>query len=182
MSPLESAKQVILAGGVIAYPTEAVYGLGCDPFNEDAVLKLLQLKNREINKGLILIASRWQQLKPLVEELPSERMDAIWKTWPGPYTWIIPASKNIPVWIRGDHTTIAVRVTAHPIAKALSELCEMPLVSTSANRSQLPPAKDPSSVRQQFNDKIDFIIDGPLGQQATPTTICDGLTGKIIRE
>ncbi|NOR70927.1 MAG: tRNA threonylcarbamoyladenosine biosynthesis protein RimN, partial [Methylomarinum sp.] len=110
------AAQKIQAGEVIAYPTEAVYGLGCDPLNEEAVLNLLALKKRSIDKGLILIASSLTQLEPYLQ-LNDEIRSKVQATWPGPVTWIIPAQTWVPQWLTGQHSSLAVRVTAHPIAK-----------------------------------------------------------------
>lgn len=177
----KTASKIVHEGGIIAYPTEGVFGLGCDPFNETAVKKILTLKQRDPSKGLILIASDWEQINNLITELPPERLNAIKKTWPGPYTWIFPASSGVPKWIRGDHPTIALRLTCHPIAKKLCNVCQMPLVSTSANRSQSQPAKNIDSLKQHFGDKIDLVIPGPLGSLNRPTVIRDGLTGQLLR-
>ncbi|MBP8284057.1 MAG: Sua5/YciO/YrdC/YwlC family protein, partial [Chromatiaceae bacterium] len=116
---LRLAAHWIKAGGVVAYPTEAVYGLGCDPWNGEATRRILTLKQRPESKGLILIAAAIQQLTPFVELLEAERMEAILASWPGPHTWLLPARPEVPSWLRGEHATLAVRVTAHPLAAAL---------------------------------------------------------------
>ncbi len=178
---LRRATQVVRQGGIIAYPTEAVYGLGCDPFNPDAVYRLLDLKNRPEHKGLILISDSFERLAPLLVEIPLARLEAIRSTWPGPVTWVMPASSVVPNWLRGRHTTLAVRVTAHPLASALCEAVGMPLVSTSANLSQHPPARSALQVRTRCENRVDFILHSAIGTQKKPTQIRDALSGRILR-
>ena len=167
-------------GKVIAYPTEAVYGLGCDPLNEVAVHHLLSLKNRSIIKGLILIAANWAQLADYVTPLSDEVRARILPTWPGPVTWLLPASALTPLWIKGAHDTIAIRVTAHPIAKGLCEAFGGAIVSTSANVEGNPPAKTAEEVRQIFDEDV-YVVTGDVGDLARPTDIRDGVTGKLVR-
>lgn len=168
-------------GGIIAYPTEAVYGLGCDPFNANAVAHLLSLKHRALKKGFILIASDWQQIKYLVTPIEPRALAQVFATWPGPVTWLFPATHEVPKWIRGEHTTVAVRITAHPVAKQLCEKFGNPIVSTSANIEGYPPARDARTLQLTFGKKIDLIVAGKLGSSPTPTQIRDAITGEIIR-
>ncbi|QLH42100.1 MAG: threonylcarbamoyl-AMP synthase [Coxiellaceae bacterium] len=177
---INKAVSIVLKGGVIAYPTEAVYGLGCDPFNQSAVERLLKLKNRAVDKGLILIAAAWELLEELVLPIDPERLALVQASWPGPYTWIFPASKT-PSWIRGKHSSVAVRVTAHPIAKVLSQQFGKPLVSTSANREGDAPARDAAMVATLFGRDVDYIVPGPVGHLANPTVIRDAITGEVVR-
>jgi L-threonylcarbamoyladenylate synthase len=170
-SRLRAAARVVQAGGIIAYPTEAVYGLGCDPRNEQAVRRLLALKRRSPRKGLILIAADFAQLAPFLQPLTS----------PGPHTWLIPARPGTPRWLRGQYDTLAVRVTAHPLAAALCRACGHPLVSTSANLSGRPPARGALAVRRQLGTVIDCLLPGPTGGAAQPTTIRDLRTGRRVR-
>jgi len=135
---LRRAARMLTAGGVIAYPTEAVYGLGCDPLDAQAVTRLLAIKRRPVEKGLILIASRFDQLGPYVQPLTAAIRQRLDESWPGPNTWLLPADPATPRWIRGDHRTIAVRVTAHPLAAALCEAFGGAIVSTSANPAGRP--------------------------------------------
>lgn len=130
-----AAAAVLAGGGVIAYPTEAVWGLGCDPLNHTAVARLLQIKQRAVDKGLILVASRVQQLQGLVDlgSLPLPRLQVVQASWPGPHTWIVPVGPGAPAWIGGQHRGIAVRISAHPTVRALCEAWGHALVSTSAN-------------------------------------------------
>ena len=178
---LRTAARCVRAGGLIAYPTEAVYGIGCDPLNERAVWRLLELKNRPIHKGVILIASHFDQLLPYVEPLSDQLMAPILASWPGANTWLLPATPGLPGWLTGEHDTLAVRVTGHPLAAALCDAAEMPLVSTSANRSGQRPARSPLQVRLRLGNGIDQVLHGPLGGQTAPSTIRDGATGRLIR-
>src|SRR5688572_25705866 len=137
---LENAARAIRDGGVIAYPTEAVWGLGCDPFDEAAVARLLAIKQRDVAKGLILVAGERAQFDDLLDwsTLPAERLAAVEASWPGPNTWIVPATARVPRWITGAHHGVAVRVSAHPLVAALCGKLGGPLVSTSANRAGAP--------------------------------------------
>lgn len=178
---LRQAARVFHSGGLLAYPTEAVFGLGCDPLNPDAVYRLLQLKQRPVHKGLILIAADFAQLRPFVQTLDEEQMSKVFASWPGPNTWLLPAAPHLPHWLRGRHSTLAVRVTAHPIAAELCRACHSPLVSTSANLSGHPPARTSLEVRLALGNRIEHIINAPCGGATNPSTIRDALTGALIR-
>lgn len=171
----------VARGGLIAYPTEAVYGLGCDPDNGRAVRRLLAIKARPEHKGLILIASDWAQLEPYVQSLEPATMAAIHATWPGPVTWLLPARSETPRWVTGEHQTLAVRVTAHPLAAALCRRWGGPLVSTSANRASQPPARTALGVRRALGSGIDYLLVGPCGGNARPSSIRDARTGAVLR-
>jgi len=178
---LVQAARHVNAGGVIAYPTEAVYGLGCDPRDGAAVLRLLKLKQRPIAKGLILIAARFEDLQPYIAKLPAETLSKLRKSWPGPVTWLLPARPEVPYWLRGSHATLAVRVTAHPLAAALCRACGGVLVSTSANISKRPPARSALAVRRCFGADIDYVLNGALGGLDKPTRIIDAQSGRVVR-
>ncbi|MFC0180081.1 Sua5/YciO/YrdC/YwlC family protein [Thorsellia kenyensis] len=169
-------------GELIAYPTEAVFGLGCDPDNEQAVLHLCALKQRPIEKGLILVASHFELLTPYVDIslLTQQQLEKIHASWPGPVTWVMPTKKDIPYYLKGQFDTLAVRVSAHPIVRALSLAFNRPLVSTSANVTSQPPAKTAEEVFIQFADKV-FISEGKIGDLDKPTLIKEALTGKVLR-
>ena len=167
--------------GVIAYPTEAVYGLGCNPQDLNAVQRILQLKQRPAHKGLILIAADFAQLEPFLQPLAPPDRARLAATWPGPQTWLIPARTTTPRWLRGRYDTLAVRVTAHPLAAALCRACGHPLVSTSANRSGRPPARIALAVRRQLGRSLDHLLPGPTGGALKPTAIRDLRTGQIVR-
>lgn len=178
---LRNATRILGAGGIITYPTEAVYGLGCDPRHPDAVLRLLALKQRPWQKGLILIAASLEQLRPYLAPLTPELETKLSKTWPGPVTWLLPAASSAPWWITGDHDTVAVRVSNHPLVVELCNQFGSAIVSTSANLAGQPPAKSIHRVQKHFGDKIDYILHGSLGGHERPSEIRDGLTGKVIR-
>jgi L-threonylcarbamoyladenylate synthase len=181
MSNLTTAINTLNNGGLIAYPTEAVYGLGCDPMNEIAAQHLLSIKNRSIIKGFILIAANWQQLESYVTPLSKEMLGRILPTWPGPVTWILPTAAKTPLWIKGAHDTVAVRVTDHPIAKSLCEQFGGAIVSTSANVQGKPPTKTAEEVKAIFDQDV-FVVEGQVGGLAKPTEIRDGVTGKVLRQ
>ncbi len=178
---LRAAARAVRAGGIIAYPTEAVFGLGCDPRDERAVLRLLALKRRPARKGLILIAADFAQIEPFLEPLSPADQSRLAATWPGPHTWLIPARPATPRWLRGRHDTLAVRVTAHPLAAALCRICGHPLVSTSANLSGRPPARTALAVRRQLGRHLDHVLAGPTGGAAKPTEIRELRSGKRVR-
>lgn len=178
---INEAVQILQRGGVIAYPTEAVFGLGCDPNNEQAVERLLAIKQRSRDKGLILIAADFQQLTPFLAEIDDVSKEQILATWPGPVTWVWPAKPEVSKWLRGEHDTIAVRVTGHPLAAALCRGFGGPLVSTSANLSGKSPAKTEQEVRQQFHEQLDYIVVGELGGREKPSQIRDVMSGKVLR-
>ncbi|MBL1261008.1 MAG: threonylcarbamoyl-AMP synthase [Thiotrichaceae bacterium] len=175
------AVDMIRRGGVIAYPTEAVYGLGCDPHSSDAVKHLLQLKQRKLEKGLILIASTFEQIEPYILPLDIKTRQRIDKTWPGPTTWLLPVRSEVPHWITGGHKKIAIRITAHPQANALCEALAGPLVSTSANRHKQPAARTMMQVRRIFTNQLDYILPGKVGTQNNPTEIRDAENNQTVR-
>jgi len=180
---LEDAVAALRRGGVIAYPTEAVWGLGCDPFNEAAVMRLLASKQRDVGKGLILIAGALQQLHGLLDwdALPAARRAAVVASWPGPSTWIVPATPRVPRWITGDHDGVAVRVSAHPLVVALTAAYGGPLVSTSANPGGRSPAYARGELDPELLARIDALAPGETGGQTAPSTIRDARSGAVLR-
>lgn len=178
---LRQAVHCLAAGGLLAYPTEAVYGLGCDPLNPDAVMGLLALKQRPMAKGLIVVASHWEQLSPFVLPLTARQQQRMLADWPGPVTWVVPCHPDTPQWLRGDHDSLAVRVSAHETVTALCAAWGGPLVSTSANLSGRPPCRSALAVRRQFGAQIDYVLPGPLGDRARPTRIHDARSGRVLR-
>jgi L-threonylcarbamoyladenylate synthase len=176
---LKKAAMVIRAGGVIAYPTEGVYGLGCDPFSKAAVERILTLKKRNITKGLIIIGANWQQLQSLTKPISISQAKKVLQA-SQPTTWLFPASAIVPKWIRGDANQIAVRITDHPVAKALCRLAGI-LVSTSANVSTQASAFSAAAVKAIFGEKLVMIIDAPVGDLKKSTPIIDVVTNEIIR-
>ncbi|MGH8460462.1 MAG: L-threonylcarbamoyladenylate synthase [Stenotrophobium sp.] len=178
---LRAACHALRDGGVIAYPTEAVWGLGCDPMNRHAGERLLHLKQRDWRKGLILIAANYSQLQPLIAEIPFNQLVPALSSWPGPTTWLVPASERVPEWVRGVHSTVAVRVTAHPVAAALCAAYGGAIVSTSANRAGESPVMTITQLRLRFGSEIDAVLTGALGGRSQPSTIRDLQTGKTLR-
>jgi L-threonylcarbamoyladenylate synthase len=179
---LKLIKHHIQTGGLIAYPTEAVFGLGCDPNNKHAVKSLLALKSRSPSKGLIVIASDLQQLTPFLQPLTTEIIDKLDQTWPGPITWLLPADPATPKWLTGTHSTLACRVSSHPIVRQLCSAFGGALVSTSANRSNRPPCRTVVQVRKQFNHTSEIlIVSGTTGNLKQPTPILDAAKDSRLR-
>ena len=169
-------------GGVIAYPTESVWGLGCDPANERAVMRLLALKNRPVNKGLILVASALEQLEWLLSGVERSQYERLAASWPGPVTWLVPHRNLVPEWITGDHDTVAVRVSAHAGVCALCQAWGGVLVSTSANPAGSAPALNQLQIRRYFGDSLDFVVPGRVGGQSRPSSIRDLKSDRTIRQ
>lgn len=174
---LQRAAHILKQGGIVAYATEYCFGLGCDPFNRNAVFRLLRLKRRPVTKGLIILAADIHQLAPYAATVSASEL----ATWPGPYTWLLPARPGVPAWITGRHDKIALRVTAHAQAAALCHAAGMAIVSTSANRAGERPARTDREVARRFGKRVDYILPGTVGGAAAPTPIRDALTGELIR-
>lgn len=167
-------------GGVIAYPTEAVYGLGCNPWDTRAIQRILSLKRRRPDKGLIVVAATFGQLEPLLAPTAGLPLDTVFATWPGPVTWIFPVRPGVSAWLAGTRGGLAVRVSAHPLVQELC-LAAGPLVSTSANPEGYRPARSPARVRAYFSNRLDYILAGATGGASRPTEIRDARTGRLIR-
>lgn len=179
---LQQACQRLQRSGVIAYPTEAVFGLGCDPDDHNALQKLLAIKQRPVHKGVILIASALQQLTPYLAPLSSEHMAMLQHHWPGPVTFVCPASERVSELLSGGRGTIAVRVSAHPLVQALCQRWGKPLVSTSANLTGQAPARTAFTVQRYFAQQLDYVMPGQVGKRRNPSEIRDLLTGTILRQ
>ncbi len=177
---IRQAVKKIKAGEVIAYPTEAVFGLGCDPLNEKAVLDLLNLKKRSIKKGLILIASTLTQLEPYLQLNPAI-ISQIETAQPEPITWLVPYQTWVPEWLTGKHSKLAIRVIAHPVAKLLCEENGAPLVSTSANIHTKPPATQSWMIPKNIKNRKIFILPGQVGNLNQVTPIYDILSKQQFR-
>ncbi|KFZ28087.1 tRNA(ANN) t(6)A37 threonylcarbamoyladenosine modification protein [Pseudidiomarina atlantica] len=180
----DAARTAFSAGELLAYPTEAVFGLGCDPRNEKAVQKLLELKQRPLEKGVILLAADYSQLVAYVADLkiPQDKRFSVFSHWPGPITLVLPASERTPKWLTGGRDTIAVRVTAHEPARQLCKALGSAIVSTSANVTGEAPLTTASAVREAFGEQIAWVMDAPVGHLATPTKIIDPLTNSVVRD
>jgi L-threonylcarbamoyladenylate synthase len=168
-------------GEVVAYPTEAVFGLGCDPLNSDAVFKLLALKGRSKSKGLILIASDFSQITPYIKPLPEAIISTLHAQVQEPTTWLLPVKKWVPKWLTGGNKTIAIRLTQHILAKELCELAGMAIVSTSANMSGCAPMRTAHETRLKFSVKGVYTLGGNVGGAKKPSRIIDPFLNKQLR-
>ena len=182
LSP-DDAAAAMRAGGVIAYPTEGVWGLGCDPFDEAAVLRLLALKQRSVDKGLILVAADVSQFDGLADwdALPPARVGEIAAGWPGPNTWIVPASARVPRWITGSHAGVAMRASAHPVVAALCRAFGGAIVSTSANPAGAPAPRRYEELDMELRAAVDGVVEGETGGRDRPSDIRDARTGALLR-
>lgn len=178
---IQQAANTILSGGIIAYPTEALWGLGCDPYDQQAVLRILAMKHRSVTKGLILIAGSVAQVLPLVQQLTATQRQTVLASWPGPNTWIVPAAGLVPSWITGDHDTVAIRVTDHPQVQALCHAVGHVIVSTSANRAGRPAAREAVRVRAIFGKDLDFVLSGKTLGHNRSSHIRHAISGDVIR-
>ena len=178
---LDLACHALAAGGVIAYPTEAVWGLGCEPLNRHACARILRLKRRAGGKGFILIASDFAQVTPFLAHVSKPKLKPAFATWPGPVTWLLPAARWVPPYLTGARDTLAVRVTAHPVAAALCAAYGGPIVSTSANASGHAPARNALQVQRQFGGDLDYLLPGAVGDLKKPTPIRHLASGRTVR-
>ncbi len=178
---LRRAAHILRAGGVIAYPTEAVFGLGCDPYNSAAIAHLLHIKQRDWRKGLILVAADFVQLEPFLLPLPVEIKKRVFATWPGAVTWLLPVRPQVSPLLRGTHNSLAVRVSSHPVVADLCRVWGAPLVSTSANLSRQKPAITRLQVRRRLGALVDEIVPGAVGKNRKPSEIRDALSNRVLR-
>ncbi|MFT2110937.1 L-threonylcarbamoyladenylate synthase [Marinomonas sp. 2405UD68-3] len=181
-SSLSELSSILQQGGVIAYPTEAVWGLGCDPFDEKAVLRILTLKQRPVEKGLILVAGEVNHLSLWKESLSSALYNLLIAKTDKPTSWVVPDIKVAPNWVRGNHQSVAIRLIQHEPIKALCSAFGQVLVSTSANTAGQPPAMTKDDVIHYFGNQIDAIFDAPLGSTKQPSQVKDLLTNKLYRD
>ncbi|MDZ4203078.1 MAG: Sua5/YciO/YrdC/YwlC family protein [Gallionella sp.] len=167
-------------GGVIAYPTESCYGLGCDPRNRRAVRLILALKRRPQRKGLILIASDYHQVVPYIQPLTLAEQLRLRQDGAQAVTYLMPAKSSCPRWLRGEHDTLAVRLTAYAFARQLCRSAGSALVSTSANRSGMRAAKTYAECRRLFGQKV-WVLPGRVGKRKSPSTIRSWVSGTTLR-
>ncbi|HEY8353994.1 MAG TPA: Sua5/YciO/YrdC/YwlC family protein [Methylophilaceae bacterium] len=183
MATARGLRHFLKSGGIIAYPTESIYGLGCDPMNRRAVLRILKLKGRPQHKGLILVADRLARLRPYMAPLSEMQIELMQQSWHNPargHTWLVPAARHCPRWLTGKHSTLAVRVSRHALTSRLCRESGGALVSTSANRSGHRPARTDRECRRLFGNRV-RIIPGRTGRAKKPSIIQDLVSGKIIR-
>ncbi len=175
---ISRAADVLLGGGIITCPTEGVYGLSCMPDNSAAIKRLLRIKQRDPAKGLILIAASKEQLQDWISVPVDEIPDADPSQ---PITWIVAAAPSVSTLVRGDHDEVAVRVTTNPVARALCEAVESPLVSTSANIASEAPARNRFILRRKFAGCVDYMVPGDCGPATGPSEIRNLSTGEVLR-
>ena len=184
---VKKAAHIVAAGGVVAYPTEAVWGLGCDPANRDACLALLQIKQRPVEKGMILVAASVAQLANLLSPLPQAQQQMLAQAWAdqaatGPVTFLVPdVLDQVPWWVKGTHDAVALRVSLHPGVQQLCHAVGAPLVSTSANIAGAAPAKTRLMVEKMLGAQLDYILPGTLGAASKPSRIIDLHSGRVVR-
>ena len=175
---IRKAALAVKQGGIIAYPTEAVYGLGCDPYQRSSVYQLLKLKNRPVEKGLILVASDLDHLSDFIEPLTSAQQQQIQNS--ENTSWVVPAS-DAPEWLRGSHSSLAIRLSKHPLVETLCNCLQQPLVSTSANPAGKNPARNSLQCHHYFHHELDIIISSETGSLKQPTEIRDLISQKVFR-
>ncbi len=180
-SHIDDIVTLIKQKGIIAYPTEAVFGLGCDPQCKHSIQRILTMKQRSANKGLILIAASLEQLTPYIQPLTDQTTQRIQTRSLHPTTWLVPANQNTSSLLTGKHKTLAIRLTQHPSCIALCNALGHPLISTSANPAGLPPAMTVNQVKTYFSSSIDGILETPLGQATSPSEIRDLQSNQRIR-
>jgi len=178
---IEAAVATVQSGGLLVYPTEGVFGIGCDYRNQTAVLSLLQLKQRPVNQGLVLIASHIEQVLPLIEPADRSHLARALKTWPGHATWVFPNTELTPQWITGDFDSVAVRVTAHLAVKSLCDHLGHALVSTSANLSGQATPNNCKDLQETWGNQVDYYLDLPLGGMNEPSAIRLASNGYQLR-
>ena len=178
---IKNAVTALRAGGVIAYPTEFCFGLGCDPRNAEALALLLEIKQRKKAQGVILIAASIAQVSDYASLKGLRRLEQISHSWPGPNTWVLPAKASVSSWVRGSHSSVAMRISAHPICLSLCGEFGHAIVSTSANRHGQAALMTADDVRAEFGDELDFIVDAPTGGASSASTIRDAITGEQFR-
>ncbi len=173
------AADVLRRGGVIAYPTEGVFGLGCLPDDTRALERLLTIKQRDADKGLILIAADRRQLDDWIDLPPGTKLPTPLPSHP--ITWIVPARENVSALVRGAHSTVAVRITSNPVAGAICEAVDSPITSTSANFSGRPVARNAYVLRKQFAPLVDYVVPGACGPASGPSEIRELVSGNVLR-
>ncbi len=169
----------LINGGLIAFPTESMFGLGCDPGNKKAVEKLKKIKNRPQAMGFILLTPDLVTISQWID--PDKKQTEIVSTpVKRPTTYIVPASNSAPCWLTTNNT-LALRINKDPIVQSLSDMLGLPIISTSANRHGEAPCKSASEVQKTMGSLLDYIIEGEKGSFERPSTIIDLCSGKTIR-
>lgn len=181
---IQEAVTIIRSGGIVAFPTETYYGLGVDPFNENALAKLFEAKGRPLLKPVLLLVADQRQVMDVAENVPEIAQKLMVHYWPGPLTMVLPAKPNLSSYVTGNTGTVGVRLSPHPVAKELLRLCKFPLTATSANKAGAAPAVTASDIYAAFDDQIDIVLDGGSTPGETGSTLIGFEGGKVycIRE
>lgn len=177
-----AAAGVLRAGGIVLHPTEAVWGLAALAADPQAVAGVYALKQRPAGKGLIVVADAFERVAPLLAPIADDRMRAALASWPGPHTWVFPVAEGCPAWLAGDRGSLAVRITAHVLTRALCAQASAAIVSTSANRSGDPPPRRLGEVHASLRSAVGATLVGDTDGLERPTPIRDVLTGELFRD
>tara|TARA_B100000900_G_scaffold166880_1_gene141689 strand:- start:9 stop:554 length:546 start_codon:yes stop_codon:yes gene_type:complete len=177
LNPL-NAREVLKGGGIIIYPTEGVYGIGCDAFNQHSVNKVATIKGRGDSKSFILICSDVIQLKTIIDQNYMNYQELLAKDF---ITWIVPAHEMCPPWLMMANT-VAVRITNHPVINDLCKGLNGPIISTSANYSNHSYINDIKKIEVLFDKKVDYIVEGKLGGELKSSIIKNIVTKEILRK
>ena len=177
---LRTAAGVIAGGGVVVHALEGVWGLACDPFDQRAVERVLRIKRRREQKGLLVIGASPDSFDAELAGLGATARQAVVDSWPGAETWVV-ATRPFPGWITGGRATVAVRVPGHRQARALARLCGHPIVSTSANLNRFPPATTELGARKHFQRRVDFVLPGATSNRKGPSRIRLATDGSVLR-
>ncbi len=184
MSPWQINRlgKAVLHGAVFAYPTDTIWGFGCHPLIASSALRILNIKKRPVSKGLILLSSKIDYVEAYIsDQLSNEHVKRLQRIEKHPTTWLVKASHDCPHWLRGQHPTIAVRLTSHPFVEELCDSIKTPLVSTSANRAGQSTVANAIQARKQFGDEIDFIVSGFSTGSKTASAIKSLENNRMIR-
>jgi L-threonylcarbamoyladenylate synthase len=181
---VQRAATIIQKGGIILYPTETIYGLGCDLFNEKAVKRLYTIKKRPETKPALVLIGNISMLRELVVDIPLLASRLMKRFWPGPLTILFKAKKNISPLITAGSGMIGVRLSGSKFCVKLLTVCRIPIVSTSANISGKLFLNDIDSLEKIFATEIDLIVDAGNLPSSLSSTVVDVSSGsvKVIRE
>ena len=171
-SIISEAVRVIRTGGIILYPTDTVYGLGCDPFNEHALRKLFDLKGRQEEKGVLLLVpdSSWVSRLGVISPIAAELMECL---WPGPVTMLFEPLPVAPEGVLGKGGKIGIRYPENRFLRSWLEALGSPIVSTSANLSGQPAPSTLSGIRELFEGKVDLLVEAGEPTLSRPSTVVD---------
>jgi len=170
------AAEVIRAGGLVAFPTETVYGLGADALSDSAVARIFEAKERPRGNPLIVHLAGVAALESVAARVPPRARDAAERFWPGPLTLVLPRADRVPLITTGGLQTVAARVPSHPVALALIEASARPIAAPSANRSGRPSPTRAEHVREDLDGRIELILDGGPTSVGVESTVLDMTT------